>query len=553
MANTGWLSPTTFSSSPLGGTYNTNWTSAINAASSNNVYTTTTASHFGGGNVSNYILAQGFNVSIPTGSTVQGIEVEVEAKRGSSDSATFNRVRLIKSGTIQATDLADGTTISSSDTYYAFGGSASLWGTTFTESQVEQSSFGVAISVGMGSTGDTVSIDHIRVRVTYNPTPTISSGPTFNHNSGFTRIGPNNTPGVLTFTATHEDGGTLDYQIHTASGGTGTLVGSGTCTSGTSKTHNVAYNASGLSNGTHSLWVRAKKDSGNYGESEDVQIKVDGSSPTSVYAAPTSNPSGTTYTLSYRAVDAYSTNTNELDWEYSTSNTFSTTLATGSFTTGLTMKTSPVISDPTLTSGANVRYFRVIDGAGNYDDVGIVVTRNVIYTETSNPVAVHAQTYGIGKATYREPQGVVTARSYTLGTAGLRWVETSSQTIVVVFTGGIDSNPNEPNIFIEVDNYEILSVITAGTDVHSIVELLNPIIVNVITLSGEVYTDHSDYVPVLVQTYGIDGNTVVEFSDPIIILVQSDGTDMMEIAGIEEYRVRLYQTRNPYTVVLNIG
>lgn len=552
MANTGWLSPTTVSTAQVSSSGNRDWTSPTSVITSDNGYATASSSHFSGGNVTYYLLAGGFGFSIPDGSAILGIETEIEAKE-SSGSWTFERVRLRKNGTIQATDKAAATAITGSDVYYPFGGSADLWSTTWTVANVEHSGFGVAVAFEATSTSQTIAVDHIRMRVTYSPPPEITSGPTFNHNSGFTRIGPNNTPGVLTFTATHDDGGTLDYQIHTAASGTGTLVGSGTCTSGTSKTHNVAYNASGLSSGTPSLHVRAKKDSGEYGASEDVQIKVDGSAPTSVYAAATSNPSGTTYTLSYRAVDAYSTNTNELDWEYSTSNTFATILASGSFTTGLTMKTSPTISDPTLASGANVRYFRVIDGAGNYDDVGIVVTRNIIYTETSSPVAVHAQTYGIGKATYREPQGVVTLLSHTLGIAGLRWVETSSPLIVVSFTGGMDIDPNEDVIYYELGDTLTQHVVTTGIDKHSIIELLNPVTVNVITLAGEVYTDHSDYVAVLVQSYGIDGTSVTEFTDPLIVLVQSEGSDMMEIAGIEEYRVRLYQTRNPYTVVLNIG
>ena len=91
-----------------------------------------------------------------------------------------------------------------------------------------------------------------------NTAPSFSVQPSATYAS-LTRTGPSNTWGV-TFTATDAEqtgANALTYQIRTASGGGGTLVSSGTCTSGVSKViTGLAYNASGLADGSNTLYVR---------------------------------------------------------------------------------------------------------------------------------------------------------------------------------------------------------------------------------------------------------------------------------------------------------
>jgi hypothetical protein len=88
-------------------------------------------------------------------------------------------------------------------------------------------------------------------------TPSFSSAPAVTY-GGLTRTGPNNTPWTLTFTPS-DTGMTgtnaLNWKVYTGAGRTGTLVASGTCTNAVQKVTTIAYNASGLSTGSQTLYV----------------------------------------------------------------------------------------------------------------------------------------------------------------------------------------------------------------------------------------------------------------------------------------------------------
>jgi hypothetical protein len=91
-----------------------------------------------------------------------------------------------------------------------------------------------------------------------NTEPVISVPPTVSY-TPLTRLGPNNTPATVTFTATDTEETTanaLSYTIRTAAAGGGTLVGSGTCTSGISKSHSITNTNAGLVDGTNTLYLR---------------------------------------------------------------------------------------------------------------------------------------------------------------------------------------------------------------------------------------------------------------------------------------------------------
>lgn len=91
-----------------------------------------------------------------------------------------------------------------------------------------------------------------------NTAPTITVGPSVSYGN-LTRLGPSNSPAIVSFTATDPEetgAGDLDYEIRTATGGGGTLVASGSCTSGVAENVNLAHNASGLSgNGSQALYL----------------------------------------------------------------------------------------------------------------------------------------------------------------------------------------------------------------------------------------------------------------------------------------------------------
>jgi hypothetical protein len=106
--------------------------------------------------------------------------VEVErSKAGTTGSVKDSNLRLVKGGTIGATDRADTVTAwpaSSADAYATYGSSSDLWGDAWSDTVVNGSTFGMAISAVEGGTkfGAVAQIDHVRITVYY----TAASTPT---------------------------------------------------------------------------------------------------------------------------------------------------------------------------------------------------------------------------------------------------------------------------------------------------------------------------------------------------------------------------------------
>lgn len=151
------------------------WTNPSNAASSNNVKATATLNP---SQQTNYLQATNFGFSIPSGATIDGIVVEIECSAsffGPKDIV----VKLVKGGTISGTNTVNTNYWSdSSDMYLSHGSSSNLWGLSWTDSDINSSSFGVAISAINASVkfSSQATIDHIRITVYY----TASSGPITN-------------------------------------------------------------------------------------------------------------------------------------------------------------------------------------------------------------------------------------------------------------------------------------------------------------------------------------------------------------------------------------
>lgn len=180
----------------------------------------------------------------------------------------------------------------------------------------------------------------------------------------YTRTGPANTPWTLNFTGA---GRINAYQIRTASGGGGTLVASGSASVG-ANAPTVAYNASGLVQGSNTLYLRVSGDSGSTFDNEYsfTLLRDDSvSAPSGIGHTPAAVPPVRQYSVTFDAPDAYSTNTNEMRWEIRTASGGGGTLVgSGSFTQG-SSRTTSTVTDSTLVDGVNVRYLRIKDGANN--------------------------------------------------------------------------------------------------------------------------------------------------------------------------------------------
>jgi hypothetical protein len=148
------------------------WVNPGNAIASDNIYATATvAAHFD--SPSDYLVVTGFGFSVPTGSTINGITVEIEQKRNNNNGTVMDASILsIKSGVAGGTDQNAGATWPISDTYKTYGGSSNLWGQTWTPSDINASNFGVECSAevtGGSSTSTVASIDHVRITIDYTP------------------------------------------------------------------------------------------------------------------------------------------------------------------------------------------------------------------------------------------------------------------------------------------------------------------------------------------------------------------------------------------------
>lgn len=142
------------------------WTndSASRVNSSNNQRTT----H--GGN--NQAAWRNFGFNVPTDTDILGIEVEIEARKSGTGNCRIGvelspRADNNTQWTTTGFTVPASSNLTGSDTDYTIGGATELWGRTWTESQIENSDFGIRLSRTNVSGSCTVEVDRIRIRVHY--------------------------------------------------------------------------------------------------------------------------------------------------------------------------------------------------------------------------------------------------------------------------------------------------------------------------------------------------------------------------------------------------
>lgn len=125
------------------------WTEPGNAKASDNKYASATLT---GGLTSHYLKATNFGFALPEAATVTGIVAAVERsglevlKRSHVRDA---RVRIVKGGTIGAADRSSPNEWPLTDAQAFYGASNDLWGETWTPTQINASTFGVALAAEM--------------------------------------------------------------------------------------------------------------------------------------------------------------------------------------------------------------------------------------------------------------------------------------------------------------------------------------------------------------------------------------------------------------------
>lgn len=134
-----------------------------------------------GNETSRYLRARDFGFSIPTGATITGITATIMRQSSSNaggNSIDDNVVRLMKNLALVGNNYATATDWPTTMSAANYGtGTTDMWGTTWTEADINNANFGLFLRVTNESTNNrTASVDYIEITVYYtNPLPTITN------------------------------------------------------------------------------------------------------------------------------------------------------------------------------------------------------------------------------------------------------------------------------------------------------------------------------------------------------------------------------------------
>lgn len=119
-------------------------------------------------NFSNYVKATNFGFAIPSGATIDGIVVEWKIAQTLNYVIDY-AIRIVKGGTIGSTNKGRGLVPwPAALAYVSFGASNDLWGTTWTDSDINGSTFGAVIAgTRFGGASPEMQVDHCRITVHY--------------------------------------------------------------------------------------------------------------------------------------------------------------------------------------------------------------------------------------------------------------------------------------------------------------------------------------------------------------------------------------------------
>lgn len=139
------------------------WTNPDNAKASDNSRTINTNR----ASFTDPLVATNFGFSIPAGSTITGIKVDIERRYGGVGNVIDTDIQIVKGGVMKAaSDKSTNMIWPAADTYVSFGGLGDLWSETWAYTDINDAGFGVAF--GAFIQDDTqAEVDHIRITVYY--------------------------------------------------------------------------------------------------------------------------------------------------------------------------------------------------------------------------------------------------------------------------------------------------------------------------------------------------------------------------------------------------
>ena len=174
-SNTTANNGSTFTTTGAGGTIA--WSNSSNAQTSSGSYATVTLKNKNSEN----LKATGFGFSIPVGSTIDGIIVNVEKNAAGADIRDLNVQLINSSSTVVGTNKANTTnawSASPTDATVSYGSASDTWTAGLTYNDVNSANFGVSFSARNAvNTDQTANVDHINIQVFYTE-PVVTGTPT---------------------------------------------------------------------------------------------------------------------------------------------------------------------------------------------------------------------------------------------------------------------------------------------------------------------------------------------------------------------------------------
>ncbi len=119
------------------------------------------------GATSEHLKGTDFDFAIPAGATIDGIVLEIERRGQATDRISDVDVKLVKGGAVVGDNKAAGSFWTTTLTYQSYGGASDLWGTTWTESDVNALGFGAVMSCTSTGGSSGAQVDAFRITVHY--------------------------------------------------------------------------------------------------------------------------------------------------------------------------------------------------------------------------------------------------------------------------------------------------------------------------------------------------------------------------------------------------
>lgn len=173
MATQGPLFPTAATNVSTGTETAEAWVNPTNIFSDNATEAAITAATYDNPDISQRLRASGFGFSIPNGSTIDGVTVEIDRRSIIAGSGRDNRVQLVDANAAIVGDNKADTALTwpTTSTVKSYGGVADGWNASLTPAIVNDTDFGVVLSALALIANADIGVDFIRITVTYTPPP----------------------------------------------------------------------------------------------------------------------------------------------------------------------------------------------------------------------------------------------------------------------------------------------------------------------------------------------------------------------------------------------